>query len=194
MTAAAGPAEQTSKACLKVTNWLESRSPWSQTHAWPLTHNRRSEPTKAPENEEWIREGGGSLFMWARATEQRHGSSGGRKEQGLRPSVGRSELGHPERPIQEHEALPFYWEGFTWVPVGVLWAQPSSVGRSSARTHTPTTSVSPSFSLGLGCTGCPNMLEFQINNGKVFSVTMSQLLHGTHLPKKKKKKAIHCLS
>lgn len=79
---------------------------------------------------------GGSLFMWARATEQRRGSSGGRKEQGLRPSVGRSELGHPERPIQEHEALPFYWEGFTWVPVGVVWAQPSSVGRSSARTHT----------------------------------------------------------
>lgn len=125
--------------------------------------------------------------MWARATEQRRRSSGGRKEQGLRPSVGRSELGHPERPIQEHEALPFYWEGFTWVPVGVVWAQPSSVGRSSARTHTPTTSVSPSFSLGLGCTGCPNMLEFQINNGKMFRVTMSQLLHGTHLPKKKKK-------
>lgn len=62
MTAAAGPAEQTSKACLKVTNWLESRSPWSQTHARPLTHNRRSEPTKAPENEEWIREGG-AIFL-----------------------------------------------------------------------------------------------------------------------------------
>lgn len=37
------------------------------------------------------------------------------------------------------------------------------------------------------------MLAFQINNGKVFSVTMSQLLHGTHLPKKKKKKKSYSL-
>lgn len=166
------------------TTRLEPCHPASQTRTRQLTHHRRSEPTKAAEKEDLDSGWGQVLF-----------SRQGRARKGLEVLETRKRggvgfillLGGQSWTTLKSQSwgtrlTPSSCKDFIQSRVGVV--KGSAFLQRQATHRCPNQSGSWTCSPGLDWpekTGCPDTLEFQINNGKMCNASMSQLSHRAFL-------------